>query len=104
MDNKPTIFRVTKQGGLDLEKQPRSSGRSGAFFLTSLFIELIEGVLSVIEMLQQLSEEPATHMRNEAVAGFFHSVNALVCEAVASGPIGTLRAGGSFGVIRPFFV
>jgi hypothetical protein len=41
-DNKPNIFRVTKQSGLDLEKQPRSSGRGGAFFLTSLFIELIE--------------------------------------------------------------
>ena len=41
-DNKPNIFRVTKQSGLDLEKQPRPSGRGGAFFLTSLFIELIE--------------------------------------------------------------
>jgi hypothetical protein len=35
--------RLTKQSGLDLEKHPRSSGRGGAFFLTSLFIELIEG-------------------------------------------------------------
>ncbi len=35
---------------------------------------------------------------------FFRSVNALVCEAVASGPIGTLRARSSFRVIRAFFV
>ena len=33
---------VTKHSGLDLEKQPRSSGRGGTFFLTSLFIELID--------------------------------------------------------------
>jgi len=31
-------------------------------------------------------------------------VNALVCEAVASGPIGTVRARSSFRVIRAFFV
>ena len=40
-DHKPNIFRGTKQSGLDLEKESRSSGRGGAFFLTSLFIELI---------------------------------------------------------------
>ena len=42
--NKPTIFGVTKQSGLDLEKEPRPSGRGEAFFLTSLFIELIEPI------------------------------------------------------------
>ena len=31
-------------------------------------------------------------------------MNALVCEAVASGPIGTLRARSSFWVIRAFFM
>src|SRR5437660_4349705 len=31
MDNKPNTFRVTKQSGLDLEKQSRSSGRGRAF-------------------------------------------------------------------------
>ena len=40
--NKRTIFGVTKQSGLDLEKEPRPSGRGEAFFLTSLFIELID--------------------------------------------------------------
>jgi hypothetical protein len=33
----------------------------------------------------------------------FRSVNKLVCEAVASGPIGTLRAKSSFGVVRSFW-
>jgi len=33
----------------------------------------------------------------------FRSVNKLVCEAVASGPIGTLRAKSSFGVVRAFW-
>src|SRR5947209_6100563 len=47
-DNQPNTFRVTKQSGLDLEKKPRSSGRGGAFFLTSLSIELIDGVLSAV--------------------------------------------------------
>jgi hypothetical protein len=37
-----TSSEVTKPSGLDLEKEPRSSGRGGAFFLTSLFIELID--------------------------------------------------------------
>ena len=46
MDNKPNIFREAKQSGLDLEKKSRSSGRGGAFFLTSLFIELIDRVES----------------------------------------------------------
>jgi hypothetical protein len=41
MDNKPNIFRDNEPSGLDLEKQSHSSGRGGAFFLTSLFIELI---------------------------------------------------------------
>ena len=43
-DNKSNIFRVTKQSGLDLDKESRSSGRGGAFFLTSLFIELIDRI------------------------------------------------------------
>jgi hypothetical protein len=42
MDHKPNLFRVTKHSGLGLEKQPRSSARGGAFFLTSLFIELTD--------------------------------------------------------------
>ncbi len=41
-DHKPNILTVTKKSGLDLEIQSRSSGRGGAFFLTSLFIELID--------------------------------------------------------------
>ncbi len=41
-DHKRNIFRGTKQSGLDLENKSRSSGRGGAFFLTSLFIELID--------------------------------------------------------------
>ena len=48
MDNKPTSSEVTKPSGLDLEKKPRSSGRGGAFFLTSLFIELIVCRLIVV--------------------------------------------------------
>lgn len=40
--NKPNLFGATKQSGLDLEKEPRSSGRGVAFFLTFLFIELID--------------------------------------------------------------
>ena len=46
MDNKPNIFRDNEPSGLDLEKQSHSSGRGGAFFLTSLFIELIDHILS----------------------------------------------------------
>ena len=42
MDNKPNLVRVNELSGLDLEKQSHSSGRCGAFFLTSLFIELID--------------------------------------------------------------
>jgi hypothetical protein len=41
-DHKPNIFRLSKDSGLDLEKEFPSSGRGGAFFLTSLFIELID--------------------------------------------------------------
>jgi Transposase len=37
-----TPSEITKYSGLDLEKQSPSSGRGGAFFLTSLFIELID--------------------------------------------------------------
>ena len=47
-DHKPNIFRGTKQSGLDLENKARSSGRGGAFFLTSLFIELIYLVVAVL--------------------------------------------------------
>ena len=43
MDNKPNVF-PEKPSGLDLEKQSRSSGRGGAFSLTSLFIELIDRI------------------------------------------------------------
>ena len=48
MDHRPNLFTVTKQSGLDLEKQSRSSGPGGAFFLTSLFIELIELLFIVL--------------------------------------------------------
>ncbi|MGB6474677.1 MAG: hypothetical protein WBF04_11420, partial [Candidatus Sulfotelmatobacter sp.] len=37
-----TASEVTKHSGLDLENKSHSSGRGGAFFLTSLFIELID--------------------------------------------------------------
>ncbi len=41
-EHKPKIFSGTKKSGLDLKKQPRSSVRREAFFLTSILIELID--------------------------------------------------------------
>ncbi|MGA2237133.1 MAG: hypothetical protein ABSG23_16840, partial [Terriglobales bacterium] len=44
--------------GLDLEKRNLASGRGRTFFLTSLFIELIDpatGVLSVIAFHEKIS-------------------------------------------------
>src|SRR5579862_5796403 len=61
-NNKPNILRVTKQSGLDLEKESRSS-RGGAFFLTSLFIELIE-----LRML-------ASTRKQGAISGYLGSGN-----------------------------
>ena len=46
MDNKPNLVRVNELSGLDLEKQSHSSGRCGAFFLTSLFIELSDWIFT----------------------------------------------------------
>ncbi len=41
------LQRGRNESGLDLENQISTSGRRGAFFLTSLFIERFDGFLSV---------------------------------------------------------
>src|SRR4051794_22533587 len=59
-----TSSEITKQSGLDLEKQSHSSGRGGAFFLTSLFIELIDPMMSEMGIFRQLwrtLEKPASN-------------------------------------------
>jgi hypothetical protein len=62
MDNKPNVF-PEKPSGLDLEKQSRSSGRGGAFSLTSLFIELIDvrALVSVQSTRRQTSTWPGIY-------------------------------------------
>jgi hypothetical protein len=42
MDNKPNVFRETRRSGLDDEKSISAPVKAELFFLTSLFIELID--------------------------------------------------------------
>ena len=59
MDNKPNLSREVKYSGLDLETEISSSGRGGAFFLTSLFIELIDTVVGVNRLFSSTDRSTA---------------------------------------------
>ncbi len=46
MDNRPSLSGKRNYRGLEIETKTSPSGRGRTFFLTSLFIELIENVHS----------------------------------------------------------
>jgi hypothetical protein len=58
MDKKPNFSREVKLQWAGSRERNLASGRGGTFFLTSLFIERFEGVLSVTAMFHQLSLRP----------------------------------------------
>src|SRR6266436_7987299 len=55
MGNRPSFSRETKLQWAGSRERISPSGRGGAFFLTSLFIELIDPVVAANARLHQLS-------------------------------------------------
>ena len=49
MDNQPSFFRGNETEWAGSRERNLASGRGGAFFLTSLFIELIDEVVGMTE-------------------------------------------------------
>src|SRR5664279_3582247 len=65
MDNKPNFSREVKLQWAGSRERNLASGRGGAFFLTSLFIERFDLVLSVIEIYRQLTVRLCTVARGD---------------------------------------
>ena len=65
MGNRPSFSRQAQLQWAGSRETNLASGRGRTFFLTSLFIELIDRVVSVIAWLGQLSFQPWNSRRRE---------------------------------------